>query len=77
VKILGHGELTKKLTVTAHRFSASAREKIEAAGGTAVALRDEATAKPKRKRSAKITEQAAEPDASSSGSGAEAEDSED
>ena len=29
VKILGFGELTKKLTVTAHRFSASAREKIE------------------------------------------------
>jgi large subunit ribosomal protein L15 len=39
VKILGGGELTKKLSVTAHRFSASAREKIEAAGGTATALR--------------------------------------
>ncbi len=38
VKVLGSGELTKKLTVTAHRFSASAREKIEAAGGTATAL---------------------------------------
>src|SRR5918911_3030041 len=34
VKILGNGELTKKLTVTAHGFSKSAREKIEAAGGT-------------------------------------------
>ena len=34
VKILGDGELNKKLTVTAHRFSKSAREKIEAAGGT-------------------------------------------
>ena len=34
VKILGHGDLTKKLTVSAHLFSASAREKIEAAGGT-------------------------------------------
>src|SRR5262245_65237660 len=34
VKILGHGELTKKLTVSAHLFSASEREKIEAAGGT-------------------------------------------
>jgi large subunit ribosomal protein L15 len=42
VKVLGDGELTKKLTVTAHRFSGSAREKIEAAGGTVVALRDEA-----------------------------------
>ena len=34
VKILGDGELTKKLTVTAHAFSASARSKIEARGGT-------------------------------------------
>ena len=35
VKILGRGEISKKLTVRAHGFSASAREKIEAAGGTA------------------------------------------
>ena len=35
VKILGEGELTKKLTVRANAFSASAKEKIEAAGGTA------------------------------------------
>jgi large subunit ribosomal protein L15 len=34
VKILGRGEITKALTVKAHRFSASAREKIEAAGGS-------------------------------------------
>jgi large subunit ribosomal protein L15 len=34
VKILGRGELTKRLTVHAHGFSASARERIEAAGGT-------------------------------------------
>ena len=34
VKILGRGELTKKLTVTAHGFSKAARERIEAAGGT-------------------------------------------
>jgi large subunit ribosomal protein L15 len=34
VKILGRGELTSALTVEAHKFSASAREKIEAAGGT-------------------------------------------
>lgn len=34
VKVLGGGDLTKKLDVCAHRFSASAREKIEAAGGT-------------------------------------------
>ena len=36
LKILGEGELTKKLTVTAAKFSASARAKIEAAGGTVV-----------------------------------------
>ena len=35
VKILGNGELTKKLNVKASAFSASAKEKIEAAGGTA------------------------------------------
>jgi large subunit ribosomal protein L15 len=34
VKILGDGELTVALTITAHSFSAQAREKIEAAGGT-------------------------------------------
>jgi large subunit ribosomal protein L15 len=34
VKILGQGEISKKLNVTAHAFSATAREKIEAAGGT-------------------------------------------
>lgn len=35
VKILGGGELTKKLTVKVNAFSASAKEKIEALGGTA------------------------------------------
>jgi large subunit ribosomal protein L15 len=34
VKILGRGELSKRLTVHAHAFSKSARERIEAAGGT-------------------------------------------
>lgn len=36
VVILGQGELKKNLTVNAHRFSASAKQKIEAAGGQAV-----------------------------------------
>jgi large subunit ribosomal protein L15 len=52
VKILGQGELKKKLAVTAHSFSASAREKIEQAGGTATALR-EPVEKKKRTRKAK------------------------
>jgi large subunit ribosomal protein L15 len=38
VKVLAKGELTKKLTVHAHAFSATARERIEAAGGTAVVV---------------------------------------
>ncbi|HYO80116.1 MAG TPA: uL15m family ribosomal protein, partial [Bryobacteraceae bacterium] len=36
LKILGDGELTRAVTVTAHLFSASARQKIEAAGGKAL-----------------------------------------
>jgi large subunit ribosomal protein L15 len=50
VKILGYGDLSKKLTVTAHRFSATAREKIESAGGTVVALREEPPPTRSRKR---------------------------
>jgi large subunit ribosomal protein L15 len=38
VKVLGDGELKKKLAVSAHRFSASARTKIEAAGGSVTTL---------------------------------------
>ena len=38
VKILGNGDLSKKLTVRAHAFSSTAREKIEAAGGSAETL---------------------------------------
>ncbi len=40
VKVLGQGELSKALTVQAHGFSKSAREKIEAAGGTCVVIQD-------------------------------------
>ena len=47
IKILGGGELTKKLTVQAHAFSASAKSKIEAKGGTCqiVAAKPEQAAK--------------------------------
>ena len=38
IKVLGDGELTKALTVKAHKFSKSAQEKITAAGGTAEVL---------------------------------------
>ena len=40
VKVLGRGELTKKLTVHAHGFSKTARERIEAAGGTCQLIED-------------------------------------
>jgi large subunit ribosomal protein L15 len=52
VKILGQGELTKKLTVSAHGVSQSAREKIEGAGGSVVLLREPKERKRKRHRKA-------------------------
>jgi large subunit ribosomal protein L15 len=47
VKILGDGNLEKKLKVTAHRFSKSAIEKIQARGGEAIALRPPVAKKPR------------------------------
>ncbi len=38
VKVLGQGAISKKLTISAHRFSDAARAKIEAAGGSAVLI---------------------------------------
>src|SRR5215217_2589997 len=52
VKILGNGELSTKLTVVAHAVSASAREKIEAAGGSVTLLRE-----PKVKKKGKANRQ--------------------
>ena len=52
VKILGEGELTKKLSVTAHSFSRSAVEKIEAAGGSVTRLREPVLRKKKKKHKA-------------------------
>ena len=53
VKILGKGELTTTLTVVAHAVSASAREKIEAAGGSVTLLREPKVKKTKSKAKAK------------------------
>ena len=47
VKLLGVGELTKKLTITVHGASATAREKVEAAGGTLTLLKEPKVRKPK------------------------------
>jgi len=63
VKILGQGDLEKTLTVSAHGFSKSAREKIEAAGGQVVWLRGEPKPKPKKVRK-QPAPAAAEPEAS-------------
>ncbi len=71
VKILGNGELKKKLTVTAHGFSETAREKIEAAGGSVNWLRGEPVAKRPKKASTPPKPEA--PEASDAG---EAEDTE-
>jgi large subunit ribosomal protein L15 len=51
LKVLGNGELTKSLKISAHRFSASAREKIERAGGQVVVLPGKAPVPKKRKKS--------------------------
>ena len=47
MKLLGVGELTKKLTITVHGASATAREKVEAAGGTLTLLKEPKVRKPK------------------------------
>jgi large subunit ribosomal protein L15 len=63
VKILGNGDLTTKLSVSAHGVSATAREKIEAAGGTVTLLREPKEKKKLRTRKAKPEAVAEEPQA--------------
>ena len=58
VKILGDGELTKKLFVTAHRFSGSAKQKIEAAGGTATVIERAKPESKKQRTAAALAEEA-------------------
>jgi large subunit ribosomal protein L15 len=50
VKLLGNGDLSKKLSITVHAASASAREKVEAAGGTLTLLREPKVRHPKRRQ---------------------------
>lgn len=57
LKILGDGELTKSLKVTAHRFSKSARAKIEKAGGEVIELPVAKPVPKNRQRSAKKSAQ--------------------
>jgi large subunit ribosomal protein L15 len=58
VKILGNGELTKKLTIRVHAISASAREKVEKAGGTVSLLKEP---KPKKQKHTKPAPAASAP----------------
>src|ERR1051325_3075691 len=60
VKLLGTGEISKKLTIRVHAISAAAREKVEAAGGTVELLREP---KERARRKAKAAPAAAEPEA--------------
>ncbi len=53
VKVLGVGELSKSLSVSAHGFSKTAKEKIEAAGGSVTWLRGEPVERRKRRSSKK------------------------
>jgi len=86
VKVLGTGEIDRALTVTAPRFSASAKTKIEAAGGTVIetaprVIKDPATSKkkygkkkhqePKAEAPAAATEEAPAPEAAGEGPDAE------
>jgi large subunit ribosomal protein L15 len=70
VKILGQGELSKNLSVTAHAFSAAAREKIEGAGGAVTALKEP---KERKRRKSRASTAAPEETESSAEVGAEAE----
>ncbi len=63
VKILGNGDLKKKLSIIAHAVSASAREKIEAAGGTITLLREPKERKPKRRERPAAPAKPEEPEA--------------
>src|SRR5580765_4521511 len=49
VKLLGQGDLTKKLNITVHAASATAREKVEGAGGSLTLLREPKVRRPKRR----------------------------
>jgi ribosomal protein L15 len=64
VKLLGTGKVSKKLTIRVHAISASARKKIEAAGGTIELLREPKVAKKKHhKEKPAAAEAAAEAEA--------------
>src|SRR5215471_10445436 len=62
VKLLGNGELSKKLTITVHAASASAKEKVEAAGGTLTLLKEPKVKKARAHRVVRVAEATDEAD---------------
>jgi large subunit ribosomal protein L15 len=76
VKLLGSGEISKKLTVRVHAISASAREKVEAAGGTIELLREPKATKKKhhKEKPAKAEAETATAEAESAGESDESTD---
>jgi large subunit ribosomal protein L15 len=63
VKVLGVGELSKALSVSAHGFSKTAKDKIEAAGGTVTWLRGEPVPKAKKRKTRRPVAQETDVDA--------------
>ena len=72
VKLLGVGELTTALSITVHAASATAREKVEAAGGTLTLLKEPRVRKTKRRRAAAATGETESTDAGADTAAAEA-----
>jgi len=62
VKLLGVGELTKKLSITVHAASATAREKVEAAGGTLTLLKEPKVKKARKHKPAPAAATEEEPE---------------
>jgi large subunit ribosomal protein L15 len=72
IKVLGTGDLSRKLTIHAHRFSAEARRKVEAAGGTVAVIEVPAPIRPKTKRAKNQPKPAGKPEASESAESSDA-----
>ena len=73
IKVLGSGDLNRKLIIHAHRFSAEARRKIEAAGGTVAVIEVPAPIRPKTKRAKNQPKPAAPAPAEKAGTAEKAE----
>jgi large subunit ribosomal protein L15 len=76
VKLLGNGELTKGLTIVVHGASASAREKVEAAGGSVTLLREPKVRKVRKHKAAPKEIEPDDDDAAAETPSAEASDAE-